>query len=569
MVWLVLGLSLAAATVTQTVQLDVDPRSARVEVRSSVSPPGTSVALPADPAAPPAGTLDAPLYYATYPGSPEQAVIRGTPERFVIELPQRFGTFGCVEELCTMVGGFHPRVEGVTPEVAVTARHGRAFVSGDVVVVGTGLHTEVGENGWIWIGRGSGEHALAVAARSGVPGGTLVEVPLRDQLALRRGDVVLVSDRIFRIAPALFSYHERALRHALGAPPPSVADLGTRYAAWAVIPAVDRTLYVQQVGFAEAYFFEPPAPHWKLVYRNFDAVFTPATLRAQGSLDLALRKSDDLANSLRFGVFHDAAQLIGGYLTGVRGFGAPADKDRLAGAGELMLAAAELDAAFGSAGVGGESLSVTAGASWDDRAWVVEPWRYVGASLHGTWRGVMLDGAPAAHQGIATATLQGAVPLRPALIAAGFVRGAATVGEIVSPTQMLQAGGPTRLRAFAPDDLLGRTVVFGRVELRQTLSWNADRRLGSVASLRGFGVGAFWEAAVIGACADPGRQHARQDAGVTGRALFDWVGLAPSTLELDLVWAFARPAHDCLGRTVAAAPPDRAPTVLVRFGPSF
>jgi hypothetical protein len=167
------------------------------------------------------------------------------------------------------------------------------------------------------------------------------------------------------------------------------------------------------------------------------------------------------------------------------------------------------------------------------------------------------------------ATLQGAVPLRPALIAAAMARGSLAFGELSHPVEMLQAGGPVGLRAYAAADLLARTVAFGRAELRQTFGWNADSRVAYLASLRGFGMAAFWEGALVGSCEAPLRHQAFQDAGVTLRALFDWMGLAPSTLELDLAWALDRRARSCLGRTVAAGGPAGHPTVLVRFGPSF
>src|SRR5262249_814863 len=157
---------------------------------------------------------------------------------------------------------------------------------------------------WLWIGRSSGQRALALARDSAAAGGTIIEVPLRHDLVQRRGTVILVSDRLFRVAAPLRRYHERLLAEALGqlpAPVPALRRL-LRPAAW--IPTVDEVLYAEQVEVPSAYFFADPGPRWKLVLTSFGAVFSAPTLDLHGSIDLALRRSDDLAHGLRFGLFH-------------------------------------------------------------------------------------------------------------------------------------------------------------------------------------------------------------------------------------------------------------------------
>ena len=566
---------LLAGGVREISVVRVDPVGRWVEVttRWEGLAEGTGVTLPSDPEVPAREPAELD-HYQVYPNRRERAQISGDAARLRIRLPRRFGTFGCVDGLCTLAGGFCPRVSGVTPELQVEAVRGRAYTDGELVVVGTGLHAERA-GAWLWIGRGSGARALAVAVRAAPGGGTLLEVPLRRELARRRGAVVLVSDRLFRVAPPLRIYHERALLAALGDPaaPPPAADLRARLRRAGWVPAVDQLLFARQVAFADAYFFADPGPHWKLVWENLGAVASADTLELHGSVELALRRSDDLTHTTRFGLFHDAASQVGGFVGYRHGFGRPADPNRRAGAAGLTLALARLDQDFARLGAPGSSVSLSAGLAWDDRAWPVDPWRYQGAAVEATWRRVAVGDLPTASQGIATLTLQGARPIVPGLSAAALARAAATFGDLAYAGQMLAAGGPLGLRGFGSDELLGRTVVLGRAELRRTFARSWDFNLAHLASLRGIGMALFWEGALVGSCESPLRIEGYQDAGLTLRAFFDWAGLVPSTLELDLAFPLDRRPRSCLGIPTSPGAPDggvRSPTaVLLRFGPSF
>jgi hypothetical protein len=507
-------------------------------------------------------------WYELYPNRAGRWRVTRGPGGVRLVLPRRYGSGGCVGELCWLEGEDFVRGE-------VVAVHGRSYAdpTGPLVVVGTRLHSER-RAAWTWIGRGSGQRALAVAARVLPGGGTMVEVPMRDALARRVGATVLVSDRLFRVASPLGAWHERALVRVLtGTPPREPADLRVTLRPLGFIPAVDRTLYAQPVPFADVYLFAPPPPHWKLVWRNFSAAFSTDTLSLAGSIDLALRRTDDLAHTYRFGILHDAASEIGGFVGAERGFGRHADPDRLAGALGLTITAARIGPDFAGLGRPGTSLAATLGVAWDDRAWPVDPWRFKLASVSATARHVTVADNAAASDGIFTAALGGGVPLAHGLVLAGLVRGSAVVGDLTYAAEMLEAGGIDGLRGFAVDELPGRTVLLGRAELRRTFTRDWDISLSPVAYVRGFGMALFWEGALVGTCSGALTQSGYQDAGITFRAFFDWAGLVPTVLELDLAWPLDRRQRTCLGAVTSpgdVAGQPRSPTaVLLRFGPSF
>src|SRR5262245_29656310 len=117
----VLSLFLLLAGIREIVEVRIDPIARSVDVRTTFEhlPEAARIELPRDPEEHPSfDPLPEPLgYYEIYPNRPEHAVISGNSERLQIRLPRRFGTFGCVDEICTLAGGFYPRIAGATPEI--------------------------------------------------------------------------------------------------------------------------------------------------------------------------------------------------------------------------------------------------------------------------------------------------------------------------------------------------------------------------------------------------------------------------------------------------------------------
>jgi hypothetical protein len=259
-------------------------------------------------------------------------------------LPERYGAFGCVHGGCVIAGGFHPLLATIDEagwdlaapplrgelEVRLTSRRpsdvrivSPARSTHATVVVAPELHETLREHAGVtlrWISRDApppapdaaeqifpyveedyGAMALDAAAEAvdllGVVGApvapgttiTLVEAPLRMELAEAHPGAVLVSDRLFRLFPVekFRKFHERELVRAIYASivgdrlahlPARERDPAAEAAAsWLLelytlkewrkdelardllkpvsfVPQIDQLLYAPQIAFADAYF---------------------------------------------------------------------------------------------------------------------------------------------------------------------------------------------------------------------------------------------------------------------------------------------------------------------------
>lgn len=251
-VWLALGLVLALAG---------GPAAAatRISIEATVSPEMNAVSgimhidtdLPltlVDPLAAVPEPPDDRFSMQTYPGAPEQGMVRWTrlddyTVSFYAILPRRFGDLGANDRFGLFAnGGWYPQPlsEDGMPEaqwrVEITVPEGSVGVVGDQVGTGTLHWTAIGDRASlavvpdaevtplsvgidddvVLVTRGKPREVLvrelteqlAIASVEGAPWhGVVVEAPLRRRLARPGRSMAYVSDRAFRVSPGFERFH--------------------------------------------------------------------------------------------------------------------------------------------------------------------------------------------------------------------------------------------------------------------------------------------------------------------------------------------------------------------------
>lgn len=314
-------------------------------------------------------------------------------------------------------------------------------------------------------------------------------------------------------------------------------------------------------------------PRWKLLYANVGGLFNVTEVQLSFAANFIVRRVYDLKNSFSFGFFRTPATDVGGTVGYARGFGVPADSNRLTAGTGASVTVGRLNETFAEAvGEGahpGTQVSVAAGPAYDDRVWHIDPERGTAAGASGWATSTMLDDGPA----LWTYGLGAGVTrlLRIASghgLAANFAAGA-TFGELELATQLVSPGLP----GYEADELFGRGVAVARLEYRHVFVQGLDWNFVHLGHGRGIGGAVLLDAATLSDCEDLGsgwftRDSTFVDAGYSLRGYFDQLGVAQAVLRIDVAFPLTRQHRLCLGYD--NQPDRRAPFSLsVVFAPSF
>ncbi|HEY8924630.1 MAG TPA: hypothetical protein VIU64_09625 [Polyangia bacterium] len=326
---------------------------------------------------------------------------------------------------------------------------------------------------------------------------------------------------------------------------------------------------------------ERPRP-LRFIYSGFGALLDVTSLDAQAAAALTLKPRHDLHNAVLLLASHTPAVLAGLSATYERRFGRQADANRLTSSAGFGLSLERLDpnyaVAAGQPSQPGWRYGAALGFLHDDRDFFIDPWRAVGVQLDLGGTLTALENGDRLLQLTAAAELVRLVELRPGHVLALDVQASATGGDIQHRSQLLRLGGPTGLRAYALDELLGRARAVARVELRDRYVSNLDWNLGHFTAVRGFGGNLFAEAGLISSCDDwsVGKGDVFTDVGYTFRVLHDAFGVYQQLLAVDVAVPLNRHDRTCFGQHSLGAPAEGQPTlhrppftVLISFLPAF
>jgi len=314
---------------------------------------------------------------------------------------------------------------------------------------------------------------------------------------------------------------------------------------------------------------------WRLLYSGFGGLLNITRLSLNFAAIFLLKPTHDLRHALALTAYHSESTQIGVGATFFRFFGRQATRNSLTSAFLAGLSAGRLDPSFGLA-LGeaprpGYRLSARIGVEHDDRDYVFDPWRAVGLDATVAYSLTALEGGHLYSQATVAADALRLLELAPGYVLALETDAEATFGDLRLRSQLIGAGGPTGLRGFSADELLGRAQATARIQLRTDFFTDLDWNILYLTSVRGLAGTLFADGAAVSGCDSYAfsRHGLFADAGYSLRVLHDAFGVYQQLLSIDLAIPLNRPARarDCFGM-----PPDVVRprfVVLVSFFPNF
>lgn len=267
--------------------------------------------------------------------------------------------------------------------------------------------------------------------------------------------------------------------------------------------------------------------------------------RVQAYVDFALRKRYNLEQAFGFTLGTDPGATEGS-VRYEHGFGPKVHDNRRVATAVAGLGFSRLHSDFAAGEQGGWRGTVWTGASMSTRRYLVDP--RTGSSLGSS---ISLSGVDKDSGGFGwtfSAGMRGnltlPIGLKNALVLVGGIAG--TVNPVLDADRQA-LGGRFLLRAFQPDELLGDARGFVVLEHRWTavsdLSWN----LLHLAWLRELQVAWFAGSGVIYAAPEGSDWQGAAEVGGGVRFMFDYGGVQPGLLALDLAVPLTR-QNDALVR---------------------
>ncbi|QQR89179.1 MAG: hypothetical protein IPJ88_13305 [Myxococcales bacterium] len=260
--------------------------------------------------------------------------------------------------------------------------------------------------------------------------------------------------------------------------------------------------------------------------------------RVTGFVDFAIRKRYNIDEAVAFGLSTSFAS-SGGSVRYVQGFGPKVHTNRRIGSAYVGMGFSRLHSGFGDGGQGGWSGSLNVGANLNSIRYLVDP-----RTGHSLGLGLSLSGVEKDSGGFGATFSAGSrgnltIPmgLRNVLVLVGGV-GVSVHPVLDADRQAL--GGRFLLRAFEPDELLGDGRAYAVAEHRYTLltdqAWNALH----LAWIRELQVAAFAGGGLVFNDVRTGSLSSAAEAGLGVRFQFEYGGLQPGVLSLDLAFPLYR-----------------------------
>ena len=315
---------------------------------------------------------------------------------------------------------------------------------------------------------------------------------------------------------------------------------------------------------------------WRLLYTGAGALFNISETSLNFVAAVLAKPQYDLHKRIEFMVLHNESAQIGAAVNAGYGFGRQVDKNSLSTSAVAGLWGVRLDPSFGAAlgemPQNGWRVSGRLGLEHDTRDYAFDPWTAVGLTAAVSYSFTALERGDRLSEAMTSVELLRLFELAPGHVLALDGAASSTFGDIRLFAQLVSAGGPLALRGYGADELLARSRVLGRLELRDDYWTGLDWNLLHFTTVRGFAGTLFADAAAIGTCESHGLSRDRVffDAGYSFRVLHDAFGIHQQLLSIDFAVPLNRhdPYAQCLG--VPRAPVSRPPfVVLVSFFPAF
>ncbi len=317
-------------------------------------------------------------------------------------------------------------------------------------------------------------------------------------------------------------------------------------------------------------------PRWRFIYQGLGTVLDVSQLTANVALGVLAKPQHDLRRHVLATAFHTDVSQIGVGATGGVNFGRQADRNNLVSTVLAGVTGARLDPSFGErigeAPQPGWRATGRLGFNHDTRDYLFDPWTAVGLSAGVGYALTALESGSRLSQGSTGVEALRLFELAPGHVLAAAVEGAATFGDIRLASQLTGAGGPLGLRGYSTDELLARSRVIGRLQLRNDYVTGLDWNMLHFTTVRGIAGTLFADVAAITTCDDYqfSRDRIFADVGYSFRVLHDAFGVHHQLLSIDVAVPLNRhaPYATCLGAPYAEVP---RPSYLVRvsFFPSF
>ncbi|HEX3695877.1 MAG TPA: hypothetical protein VH374_10840 [Polyangia bacterium] len=314
---------------------------------------------------------------------------------------------------------------------------------------------------------------------------------------------------------------------------------------------------------------------WRLIYSGFGGLLNITQLSANFAAIFLLKPAHDLRHALTLQAFHSEATEIGVGASYFHFFGPQATRNSLTSALLGGLSAGRLDPSFGltqgQAPQPGWRFSARTGLEHDDRDYLFDPWRAVGVDAIASYSLTALDSGTLYSQATVSVDALRLFELLPGHVLGLEADADVTFGDLRLRSQLVSASGPTGLRGFSADELLGRAQLTARLQLRDDYLTDLDWNLFSLTTVRGLAGTLFADGAALSTCDGyaPSRHGLYADAGYSLRVLHDAFGIYQQLLSIDFAVPLNRPTRprDCFG----AAPDVVRPrfVVLVSFLPNF
>ncbi|HEY2901969.1 MAG TPA: hypothetical protein VGL59_15410 [Polyangia bacterium] len=314
---------------------------------------------------------------------------------------------------------------------------------------------------------------------------------------------------------------------------------------------------------------------WRLIYSGFGGLLNVTQLSANFAAIFLLKPAHDLRHAVTLQAFHSEATEIGVGASYFHFFGPQATRNSLTSALLGGLSAGRMNPSFGltqgQAPQPGWRFSARTGLEHDDRDYLFDPWRAVGVDAIASYTLTALDNGELFSQATVSVDALRLFELLPGHVLGLEADADVTFGDLRLRSQLVSASGPTGLRGFAADELLGRAQLTARVQLRDDYLTDLDWNLFSLTTVRGLAGTLFADGAAVSTCDGyaPSRQGLFADAGYSFRVLHDAFGIYQQLLSIDFAVPLNRPAQprNCFGAPTDVVRPRFV--VLVSFLPNF
>ncbi|MBK8172640.1 MAG: hypothetical protein IPK60_20195 [Sandaracinaceae bacterium] len=303
------------------------------------------------------------------------------------------------------------------------------------------------------------------------------------------------------------------------------------------------------------------------LFSSFNLSYAASESRLDGLIDVVMHRRYDLERSFVFQILSDAVG-TGGMARYIWGVGRKRDNNNRIGAISVAADLTRLRAGYVEGSLSGWQASVYLLGNIDTRVYATDPRE--GYSLRTSLRfGGVQRGDTSGLQFSASANVRGSLTIPIGLLNALhlFAGASFTLGEAL-PGQFQGMGGRYLLRGFESGELVGRGRVYAVAEHRWTAIRDLDWNFFHIAWVREVQLAAFGGVGAIFGELATGDTKLAADAGGGVRVHFQYGGVQPGVLSIDIATALTRQTNDVVFNNVVVR--QRTPmTFYIAFDQYF